>query len=108
MTLAVAKVTPHQIVMLADTRIQSPRQERALPDIRSGRLKITFVASNIAIAFTGDPDIASAAIAEIRGGHTGFQSVISVLQDSSRDSDNEYLIGFAGPRRLFHVLEGRA
>lgn len=108
MTLVVAKVTPHQIIMLADTRIQSPRQERALPDIRRGSLKITFVTSNVAIAFTGDPDIATAAIADIRGGRTGFQSVISVLQVSSRESDNEYLVGFAGPRRLFHVRDGRA
>ncbi|WP_342714092.1 hypothetical protein [Bradyrhizobium sp. B039] len=108
MTLVVGKVTPHQIIMLADTRIQSPRQERALPDIKSGSLKITFVASNVAIAFTGDPDIARAAIADIRGHSTGFQAVISILQDSSRESDNEYLVGFAGPRRLFHIREGRA
>ncbi|MET4173835.1 hypothetical protein ABIB99_004935 [Bradyrhizobium sp. LA6.1] len=108
MTLVVAKVTPHQIVMLADTRIQSPRQKRALPDVRSGSLKITFVASNVAIAFTGDPDIASAAIEDIRGGCTSFQSVISVLKNSSRGSGNEYLVGFAGPKRLFHVRGGEA
>jgi hypothetical protein len=109
LTLVVAKKTTHQIIILSDTRIHSPSQERGVGDVKNGSLKTTFLSSDIAVAFTGDPDLANEAVTKIRQqGNLGFRAVIQCLEVCTSDSENEYIAGFAGPKRLFHIAKGKA
>jgi hypothetical protein len=110
MTLAVAKVTSHQIVIVSDTRTGDPRQQREIGTLKDGLLKTTFISNDVAVAFTGSTDIAQETVRRILtqgDGDLGFKFVLNFFAGSTVDNENEYLVGFAGPKRLFHVARGQ-
>lgn len=106
MTLVIGRVTPHHVVLLSDTRQQDPRQTRGTPSVMTGTLKATFLGQSAAVAFTGNIDLAQRAIRSIGGRFVGFRATIEHFVKETRDNENEYLLAFAGPKRLFHIRAG--
>ena len=106
MTLVVAKATKHQVIILSDTRKGDPRQDRQIGGVTDGLLKTTFLSENIAVAFTGDPDLAQETVRGIRGNGLNFRDVLDFFATATAHNENEYIVGFAGPRRLFEVRNG--
>jgi hypothetical protein len=111
MTLAVARATPQQIIIVSDTRTSEPRQNREVGRLTDGLLKTTFLSEQVAIAFTGSTEIAQDAVREFlktKGrGHLDLSCVLDFFKESTADNENEYLIGFAGPIRLFRIANGQ-
>jgi len=106
MTLVVAKVTPNQVFMLADTRVYDPR---ATKSVTAGMLKTTTLAPKVALAFTGDVHLAECAVHDFRnsyGTSAPFKATLNHFTKATVNNENEYLLGFAGPRRLFICLKG--
>ena len=106
MTLVVARVTRHQVYMLADTRVHDPRRPR---NVTGGMLKTVLLSPSVVVAFTGDIELAEQAVLQFRatfGGTTPFRAAIEHFRKSTVDCENEYILGFAGPKRLFHLHSG--
>jgi hypothetical protein len=107
MTLIVAKVTKHDLFLLADTRIQHPGKSKSVTE---GMIKILLLSPSVAVAFTGDPDLAQQHVAEFKskfGSDRQFDITLEYFRKVTDNNENEYLLAFAGPRRLFHLLKGR-
>jgi hypothetical protein len=109
MTLAIAKIIKHQILILADTHIYNPLLNNRV-NVTAAMLKTLLLSPSTAVTFTGSPDLAQrAAHAFIATNKqtAPFRDTIEYFKSATVDTDNEYLLGFAGRRRLFHLLKGR-
>lgn len=106
MTLATGRVTSHQVLLLSDTRQYEPRQERGGASVMTGTLKTTFLAGGVAVAFTGNVDLAQRAVRSVPDAGLGFRDTLRHFEEHTRDNQNEYLVAFAGPKRLFHIRAG--
>jgi hypothetical protein len=110
MTLVIGRATNSQVILLSDTRQTDPRQTRGKQSVMTGTLKTTFLPGGVAIAFTGNIDIAQEAIRSLpsNGTQLSFRDTLNHLEACTRDNENEYLVGFAGPKRLFRVHAGQS
>ncbi|MHB1103199.1 MAG: hypothetical protein ACYC0C_10590 [Devosia sp.] len=108
MTLAIAHVFKNQIVILSDTKITPPGGGGSITE---GMLKTTFLAPTIAVAFSGDPTLAKRALLsckETLGTNPGFRDTITFFEGNSAGTQQEYLLAFAGPCRLFKIADGQS
>jgi hypothetical protein len=108
MTLVVGKVTAHGVTMMSDTRQYDPKADRAKRSILEGTLKTTILWRQVAVASTGNIDVAQADIADLKNSEhsPGFKKILEHLTARTHHSDNEYLVAFAGPKRLFKIAGG--
>jgi len=92
MTLVIAKVTKHDLFLLADTRIQHPGKSKSATE---GMIKILLLSPFVAVAFTGDPDLAQQHVAEFKsqfGSDAGFEDTLEYFRKATHDNENEYLL----------------
>lgn len=107
MTLVVGRKAKGELLLVADTQINDPKVGSVLAE---QRLKIAFLNPGTAIAYAGEPDVAEHDVLQFlaRRQSAGFTDTLRYFEKASSNSINAYLLGFAGPRRLFRIENGKS
>lgn len=100
MTLVVARRVADEIVLLSDTRVYDPKSENARPQPESGLVKSVVLGEGVALAFANSPDLAKKAVSGFPRSSATFRSTIEYFSADSGESGVDYILAFAGPRRL--------
>lgn len=107
MTLVVARIEQDRIAIVADTMIVF--NDAQLP-MKSWTLKSICLPGRINVSYSGSPELSMRsfkAFSEMYPSGAGFEEVIRFFEESSRDTNNDYIIAFLKPARLITVRDGR-
>jgi len=107
MTIVIAQKRNDSVLLLADTKINDPKEIG--PDVFPGRLKLVILDKGMTVAFSGDADPAGVVL---RDAHkvlrkSGPQATIDFLTMSSSDGRTDYVVAAHMPEaRLLIMRKG--
>lgn len=92
---------------MADTRLTE--HDRSLPP-QKGTIKSCMLPGDICVSFSNSPDLAMRDLEKYivcypNGGNE--VDTIKFFENSSKDTDNEYIVAFSQPAKLIKIVDGR-
>lgn len=107
MTLVVARTEKGRLAIAADTMISAhgtplPMQEWALKSI--------CLPGGICASYSGSPELATKAFQRFRETHprgANYAGTVEFFEASSADTNNDYIVAFAGAAKLVTIRDGR-
>ena len=106
MTLVVARIDGPRIAIASDTLLT--QHGKALPP-QSGTIKSCLL-GNICVSFSNSSDLAEVDFkrfaAQYKNG-AGFSETIDFFEQSSKNTENDYIVAFDRPPRLIKIADGK-
>lgn len=107
MTLVVARIQGDRIAIASDTLLTE--HQHPLP-IQRGVIKSCMLPGDICVSYANSPELAERDFEKfVRAfpGGTGFSTVVSFFESSSRDTGNDYIVAFSHNPKLVTIVDGK-
>jgi hypothetical protein len=107
MTLVVGRTKGKRVSIVADTLITEHSKRLKITE---GLIKSCALSSGICVSFSGSPELAKKELWEFNRLHPincDFADAVSYFEESSRRTENEYLLAFSTTARLIKIVKGK-
>jgi hypothetical protein len=107
MTLVVARIAGSRISIAADTMIS---ENNGATPLHKGTIKSCVIPGGTCVAFAGSPELAAKDIwkfTKLYPNGAGYSDAVSYFEQSSKSTNNEYIVAFAKHPKIVKISEGK-